>query len=101
MDIWSKSGSTSEKITIEEVAEFLECSEERVQDMLREGRLPGFKPGKAWVIPRVAFFDAVNVAAVQAQAVRLDSARGPQATAPVQQVLPKRRGRPRFPRTLP
>jgi len=101
MDIWSKTGSTSEKITVEEVADFLECSKVRVQDMLREGLLPGWKPGKAWVIPRAAFYDAVNVAAVQAQAILSEDARGRGRARVDQQAPATRLGRPRLPRTTP
>lgn len=49
-----------EKITTREAAAFLECSEETLLEELRNGRVPGLKIGKAWVIPRPAFFEAMN-----------------------------------------
>lgn len=52
--------STRDKVSIEEACQFLECEKPKLQELLREGILPGLKLGKAWVIPRVAFFDAVN-----------------------------------------
>lgn len=51
------------KITIAAAAEFLECSEVRVHDLLREGALPGLKMGKAWVIPSEPFYRAVEALA--------------------------------------
>ena len=52
------------KITITEAAEFLECTESRIQELLREGRLPGLKMGKSWVIPSATFYGAVEALAV-------------------------------------
>ena len=48
------------KITLTEAAEFLECTESRIQELLREGRLPGLKMGKAWVIPTALFYEYVE-----------------------------------------
>ena len=48
------------KITITEAAEFLECTESRIQELLREGRLPGLKMGKSWVIPTALFYEYVE-----------------------------------------
>lgn len=49
-----------EKISITEAMGFLECSEPTLMEMLRTGAIPGIKPGKAWVIPRRAFYNCVN-----------------------------------------
>lgn len=48
------------KISILEASEFLECGEERILDLLREGVLPGVKLGRAWVIPSAPFYAAVE-----------------------------------------
>jgi excisionase family DNA binding protein len=49
-----------EFIALEEIAIVLQCSEDKVLALLRAGRIPGIKPGKAWVVPRTAFVTAVN-----------------------------------------
>jgi excisionase family DNA binding protein len=99
-----------EKISIAEIAEFLECTEWRVRDLLHEGRLPGLKMGKSWVVPRVALFEAVNaVAQREGEARRIDAERKAaekQRAQPTSQQLvegdaQRRRGRPRFYRSDP
>lgn len=51
--------STAHKVSIQEAAGFLECSEDRVLELIREGKLAAIKAGKAWVIPRETFFEDV------------------------------------------
>ena len=99
MNVW-KNDLDGEKISVADAAEYLECTATRVLELLREGQLPGMKYGKAWVIPRAAFFDAVNVAAVQAQAVLFDEAKRRKVSPEqLERMVPKKRpGRPRFPR---
>lgn len=55
-----------EFITVEEIALVLLCTEHQVIELLRNGTLPGMKPGRSWVIPRVAFITAVNAWAERA-----------------------------------
>ena len=76
-----------QKISVAEAASFLECSEERVSELMRLGELPGLKKGRAWVLPRPAFYTAVNQMAVTDAA----AIRGANTPAPT----PTRRGRPR------
>jgi len=90
--------SANQKISLEEAAEFLECTVVQVMEELRAGTLPGVKIGKPWVIPRPAFFTAVNEMAVTAAAVLRDEA-GKAAPPSTDPLLPKRRGRPRRPRS--
>ena len=52
------------KITIAQAAEFLECGERRIEELLREGRLPGLKMGQHWVIPSDSFYSAVEALSV-------------------------------------
>ena len=75
------------KISVAEAATFLECSEERVSELMRLGELPGLKKGRAWVLPRPAFYTAVNEMAVADAA----AIRGANTSAPT----PTRLGRPR------
>ena len=55
-----------EFITVEGIALVLLCTEHQVIELLRNGTLPGMKPGRSWVIPRVAFITAVNAWAERA-----------------------------------
>ena len=63
------------KISIQEAASFLECSDETVTSMLRDGDLPGIKPGKAWVIPLQGFYAAVESLGAQAAYERTEAKR--------------------------
>ncbi len=80
----------SEKVTIERAAEFLECTEVHVLALLRDGRLPGVKLGKSWVIPARAFFTAVSDLAIE-QAAKL--------RAPLPISTTRAPGRARLPRS--
>ena len=88
-----------EFITLEEIAIVLMCSEDRVLVLIREGRIPAIKPGKAWVVPRAAFVSAVNDWAMKDAKI----AQGPDEPAPLAQselvYTPAKRGRGR-PRTV-
>lgn len=95
-DVWGRNTDVDdEKVKVMEAAEFLECTTDRILELLREGQLPGIKYGKSWVIPRAAFFDSVNVSAVQAQAVLSEAAM--KAKMPTS-VSRKRPGRTPYPR---
>ena len=87
------------KITITEAAEFLECTESRIQELLREGRLPGLKMGKSWVIPTAMFYEYVEGIA------RYDSAVLFRPSQPSQEVIAGQAkayaiGRPRMARSV-
>jgi excisionase family DNA binding protein len=41
-------------LTVQEVARILGCSQQYVRQLLRQGRLPGQKVGRDWVIPEGA-----------------------------------------------
>jgi excisionase family DNA binding protein len=56
--------STRDKISLQEAASFLECSDVTVQKLLCDGRLPGLKMGHSWVIPREAFVQCVNAKSI-------------------------------------
>ena len=58
--------SESQSISTEEACDFLECEKPKLQELLREGVVPALKFGKAWVMPRQAFFQAMNALAIQA-----------------------------------
>ncbi len=91
----------SPKVTIAEAGEFLECTPERVQELLRDGTLPGLKMGKAWVIPRGGFFTAVERLADEAAAAIREAGeraeRERRAHAAAAEI--KRGGRPRLARS--
>lgn len=91
--------SDAEKISHEEAAAFLECTELRLAALLREGRLPGLKAGRHWVIPRRAFYDAVNQLAIDAASALRVERSPPGALNPVVQPHKGGRGGRRLPRT--
>lgn len=83
----------TEKISLAEAAEFLECSEDRVLKLLRAGEVAGIKAGRDWLIPRAAFLQSVNDMALREAAARRAS--GEPAPEPVAPPPPPRgRGRP-------
>jgi len=43
-----------ELLTAQEASEILKVSDQTVRDMIRSGKLPGFKVGRAWRIRREA-----------------------------------------------
>lgn len=50
-------------LAVGDAAESLDCTPERVIELLKDGVLPGLKIGRGWVIPREAFFAEVNLLA--------------------------------------
>lgn len=51
---------TNESISIADACAFLDCQKPKLLELLREGAIPALKIGEEWVIPRSAFFQAVN-----------------------------------------
>lgn len=47
-------------LTTDEVADLLQCDVATVEGKLRRGELPGIKPGRSWMCPRVALLDVLN-----------------------------------------
>jgi excisionase family DNA binding protein len=97
--------STREKVSIDEACAFLECEKPKLLELLREGVVPGLKYGKAWVIPREAFFGAMNRLAcsdadklAQELAAERDAARKTQAA--IDAAKPKAVGAPRRARSI-
>lgn len=57
-------------LTTDEVADLLQCDVVTVEGKLRRGELPGIKPGRSWMCPRVALLDALNQQARENVAIR-------------------------------
>ena len=53
------------KITVPEMAEFLECSEEKVYELLRTGVIGSVKFGKSYVVLEPVFFESIHRASTQ------------------------------------
>lgn len=86
---------SAETMTLEEASEALRCQGIlTVRQLLADGELPGIKPGKEWVIPRAAFWHAVNEMAVKEAHFR-KQARAGQTAQVVQLPEKKKPGRPR------
>lgn len=58
-------------LTTDEVAELLQCDVLTVENKLRKGELPGIKPGRSWMCPRVALLEVLNQQAHQNIAIRV------------------------------
>ena len=56
--------------TVDQAAELLSCSGKTVEEMARDGRLPGLKPGGSWVFPAGALAKALDELAMQEAAQR-------------------------------
>lgn len=83
--------------TVEQAAALLGCAEKTVEEMARDGRLPGLKPGGSWVFPAGALARRLDELALEEAAQRRKS---PAPAATSQQ--PAAAARPgRKARTLP
>lgn len=75
-------------LTTDEVADLLQCDVVTVEGKLRRGELPGIKPGRSWMCPRVALLDVLNQQARENIAIR-------PAALPTVAVTKPQRGRSR------
>ena len=57
-------------LSVAEAAAILECAACTVEEMLRDGRLAGLKPGGVWIIPATAFWIRVEELALEDAAKR-------------------------------
>lgn len=60
----------TEILTIERVAELLQCDSDTAAVQLNAGQLPGVKFGRRWVIPAQAFYERLHVLAIEQAAER-------------------------------
>lgn len=84
----------TEILTIEAVANILQCDERTVSERLVSGDLPGAKFGRSWIIPSVALFQRVNDIATEESAERRRASKPAVPTPDAE--TPRRRGRKRF-----
>ena len=56
--------------TADQAAELLGCSPKTVEEMARDGRLPGLKPGGSWVFPAGALARRLDELAIEEAALR-------------------------------
>lgn len=87
-------------MSVEQVAEILECTEETAAEQLKFGELPGVKFGRGWRVPAVSFYQRLNEMALeQAKARRSQRTDSPEAKSgePESHAAPRKRpGRKRF-----
>lgn len=91
--------STVQIYTADQAAALLGCSVKTVEEMARQGELPGIKPGGGWVFPAGALAQRLDQLALEQAAKRRKPAE-PSATTTSQQQGEKARRGPK-PRTLP
>ncbi|UCU98230.1 helix-turn-helix domain-containing protein [Acidovorax radicis] len=60
----------AEILTIEQVAELLQCDPDTAAVQFNAGQLPGVKFGRRWVIPAQAFHERLHVLALEQAAER-------------------------------
>jgi excisionase family DNA binding protein len=89
--------STVQIYTADQAAELLGCSVKTVEEMARQGELPGIKPGGGWVFPAGALAQRLDQLALEQAAKRRTPAPAPAVA--VQPAGKTRRG-PKV-RTLP
>lgn len=90
-----------EVLTVAQLAELLDCTQETVEDRTRERTLPGLKFGRSWIYPREAVLEVLRL---QALAHVRPPAPAPASSAPrVVPMAPKpaQRQRRRSPAPLP
>jgi len=80
----------NESIGIVEACDFLKCSQLQLLQMLDDGDIPDLNFGTAWVIPRAAFFQAVNTLALHAATRRkgIEHSPPPSASPSATDVVP-------------
>lgn len=61
---------SDELLTVEQAAGIVGCTPAKMSADLCRGVYPGTKPGRSWVIPRVAFFARINEIAIEQAAKR-------------------------------
>ena len=60
-------GDNLELLTVEEVAELLQCHPDSVRRMMRQGRLPAVKVGWRWYVRRADFLAMTRVGVAPGQ----------------------------------
>ena len=58
-------GDNLELLTVEEVAELLQCHPDSVRRMMRQGRLPAVKVGWRWYVRRAEFLAMTRAESVK------------------------------------
>jgi excisionase family DNA binding protein len=77
--------------TADQAAQLLGCSVKTVEEMARQGELPGIKPGGGWVFPAGALAQRLDQLALEQAAKRRGPATAPAGVA-VQPATKTRRG---------
>lgn len=77
--------------TAEQAAQLLGCSIKTVEEMARQGELPGIKPGGGWVFPAGALAQRLDELAME-QAAKRRSPVAPVGVVARQPAEPARRG---------
>jgi excisionase family DNA binding protein len=81
-------------ISDDEACAVLECSLPRLRQLIALGDIPAIQPGKAYVIPRQAFYEAINALAKREAQKRAAAANSPPPTLPPTWGPNRRIGRP-------
>ena len=84
--------------TADQAAALLGCSVKTVEEMARQGELPGIKPGLSWVFPAGALARRLDELALEQAATRRKPKADPTAVAVTPDTRPRR---PKAPRALP
>lgn len=89
----------SDILSVAEVAELLDCTDQQVMEQTRAGKLPGVKIGRSWRYPRLALIERLNAMALeqtQAAKPRREQTSAPRLAA-VQVPMPAPRRPPELP----
>lgn len=87
-------------INAEECAGLLDCTAATVEEMARNGELPGLKVGRGWVFVRADLLSYLaERARAEAERRRLDRGRGSHAAPNVRSIKPRRQSPPALPRS--
>ncbi len=90
----------TETMDSEECAALLRCSIDQVEELVRNGDIPGVKLGRGWLFVRADLLDYIAELARQQAAERRARLSPPANVAPIQQVKQRRRQPPPLPAPL-
>ncbi|WP_120967825.1 helix-turn-helix domain-containing protein [Comamonas sp.] len=89
----------TDTINADQCAQLLDCTPAKVEELARNGELPGLKIGRGWVFVKADLLAYLSERArVEAEKRRMDRGKSSQSAPNVRQIKPRRQPPPALPR---